>query len=152
MWMCAAACHWQKLPLASHWLATRGICCHMQNLLPLAEIARTCKKTVKVPFPPPTLTGKTQLITPWQNILFLLPPPQRLLLSSTTMDEENISRNEDSLENNSQEKASDDYKRTEDTLFCMARDIQNRTFCHVGTAGMEDCHFSELIGVNHPAI
>jgi hypothetical protein len=62
-----------------------------------------------------------------------------------------ISGNEDSSEDDSEDKVSDDDEGMEDVLFCAARDIQNRMSRHIGMAGMEDCHFHNFIAQIFPS-
>ncbi len=65
---------------------------------------------------------------------------------TTTINDMDISVIKDGLEDDSEDKMSDDDKGTEDALFCEARDIQNRM--SRGTAGMEDRNFHDFFGAN----
>ncbi len=67
---------------------------------------------------------------------------------TTTNNDMDISVSKDSSEDDSEDETSDDNKGMEDALFCAARDIQNRMSHHVGTAGMENCHFHDFFGAN----
>jgi hypothetical protein len=67
---------------------------------------------------------------------------------TTTNNDMDVSVSEEGLEDDSEDKTSDDDKGTEDALFHSARDIQNRTSRRVGMAGMEDRHFCEFFGAN----
>jgi hypothetical protein len=116
-------------------------------LLPLEEFLCTCKKTVQVLFPHPTVTGKSHTTNNTMTdhstsaATTADTAANAARCPTTKNDTTDISGNKDGSEDDSKDEASDDDKGTDNALFHAARDIQNRTSRCAGTAGMEDYHF-----------
>ncbi len=107
----------------------------------------TCKKTVQVLFPHPTLTGKSHTtnntMTDYSTSAATTADTAANAAGcpTTENDTTDISGNKDGSEDDSKNEVSDDIEGTDNALFHAARDIQSRTSHRVGMAGMEDHHF-----------